>query len=201
MTKAELARAIGVTKTTIGQWESGQTAPNRNRISQVARVLNWKYPSGDPRYTEAGRSEEESQHSIELAAWGNLVSLLTTSHAHSPIPRRKGAKTIRISGELPADSVATTVIDDAMAPFIDGVGAIEVGDIIIVSRSATPKRGSVVIAQLGNKDPVLRQYVPRTNGAFDLVATNPDYPTVTVNKNNNGKVLAVVVEHRRRLHR
>jgi transcriptional regulator with XRE-family HTH domain len=198
MTKAELARALGVTKSSIGQWEEGTTAPNRNRITQVARVLGWGRDLIDPRYI-GGVEQSGDQRSVELVPWGAIVGFVVTNGLSPAKGKRKPIKTVKVDNDLPDDAFATVAMDEAMTPFVDGVGAIEVGDILIVSKSRPPVRGCVVVAQLGTDAPILRQYVLRAGGAFDLIATNPDFPTVTVNKNRTGRILAVVMEHRRRL--
>ncbi len=40
LSEAQLARRIGVKKTTLVNWESGQTAPRANRLAELAGVLN-----------------------------------------------------------------------------------------------------------------------------------------------------------------
>ncbi|MDP6166902.1 MAG: helix-turn-helix transcriptional regulator [Gammaproteobacteria bacterium] len=39
-TEAQLARRIGVKKTTLINWESGKTAPRANRLAEMAGILN-----------------------------------------------------------------------------------------------------------------------------------------------------------------
>lgn len=97
------------------------------------------------------------------------------------------------------DHYWTTVINDAMAPVVDGDGGINVGDRILVSKTLKPQRGYVVIARVGNSEPVLRQYVPRGEAAFDLVATNEEFETVTVNKRHPGVIIGVVTRHERQM--
>lgn len=43
MTQAELAKAVGVSKDTIGKWERGKAFPSVNKIPKLEKALNIKY--------------------------------------------------------------------------------------------------------------------------------------------------------------
>jgi SOS-response transcriptional repressor LexA len=94
---------------------------------------------------------------------------------------------------MPPDAVALTVMDASMSPEFSA------GDLVIVSRSRKPLANDVVIAVVDG-GALMRTFVPRGNDSagnpvFDLLSTSADYPTVTCNSANGGKVLAVVVSH------
>ena len=40
LSEAQLARRIGIKKTTLMNWEKGQTAPRANRLAELAGILN-----------------------------------------------------------------------------------------------------------------------------------------------------------------
>lgn len=195
LSQAELARRVGVSKTAVSKWEDGSTAPNRNRAQAVARILGIP----DDRLSSLAHVSVEvidgghSGHMIPIMDWEQL-SLLSDDQS----PNNLAYLPCILADVIPADEgVAVRVADDGM------LGVISIGDVIIISRSATPSAGDIVVALAGN-DIVLRRYQPRgldrSGGlAFDLTSTNPDVSTRTVNSANSGRVIGVVIEHRRRL--
>lgn len=79
-------------------------------------------------------------------------------------------------------------------------------DIVIVHRSLVPNSNDAVIVVAPDGSRMLRTYVPRGRDrtgqvAFDLVASNPDFPTFSSNSSSPAVILGVVVEHRRKLRR
>lgn len=114
--------------------------------------------------------------------------------------RVQGESVVSVDPDTPADAVAMRVIDDAMAP------EIVTGELIVVSKSTRPIANDIVIASVDDGFPLMRRYYPRgldRSGlpVFDLLSTAPDWPTITCNSANGGKVLAVVVSHIRKLRR
>ena len=43
LTQANVAKALNVTKKTVGAWESGKTKPNVNKIDPLCTLLGVKY--------------------------------------------------------------------------------------------------------------------------------------------------------------
>ena len=43
LTQANVAKALNVTKKTVGAWESGKTMPNVNKIDPLCTLLGVKY--------------------------------------------------------------------------------------------------------------------------------------------------------------
>jgi SOS-response transcriptional repressor LexA len=85
------------------------------------------------------------------------------------------------------------VDDDSMEP------TFRCGERIYLDPARSPQENDYVIARLESGDHLLRRYVVRRNGAFDLVAENPDFHTLTVNSTVRAEIIGVVVEHHRRL--
>jgi SOS-response transcriptional repressor LexA len=82
------------------------------------------------------------------------------------------------------------------------------GEKIVVDPALQPISGDFVVVEIlaGNKVPgegdiVFKQYRARGPEAFDLVPLNADFPTVTVNAGNPGRIIGKVVEHHRILTR
>jgi transcriptional regulator with XRE-family HTH domain len=194
LSQTELARRLGVSKTAVAKWEDGETAPKRVRAAKVARVL--------------GLSEKE------LLAHANVgLTLVDDETSGRMIP-------LMCLNDVPASGLPTNPEDFAGFPKIladvgeddvavalsvtgpDMAGEINVGDIIIVSSRISPRADDVVVASVDNEI-LLRRFVPRGRDSsghpvFDLLSTNPDVATRTVNASHPGRVLAVMIEHRRR---
>ena len=45
MTQSEFAKALNVTKKTVGSWEAGKTHPQLDKIEAICKVLNVPYDS------------------------------------------------------------------------------------------------------------------------------------------------------------
>jgi transcriptional regulator with XRE-family HTH domain len=192
ISQAELARRIGVSKTAVGKWEDGVTAPKRARVIEVARALgipaDQLTPLGNVGFSVV--DETESRRHIPLMGWDQFSSVLGNME-----PAMLGSLPDIVAYGLPTADVALRITDDSMT------GVLDPGDVIIVSRDVDAVADDIVIAHVGNSL-LLRRYCPRgtdMRGArvFDLLSTNVELPTITVNSSNPGKVIAVVVETRR----
>lgn len=81
------------------------------------------------------------------------------------------------------------------------------GDVVVIDPQQSWGPGDIVIAKLDSEDrATLKKYRARGqdangNDVFDLVPLNEDYATVRVDRENPGRVIGPVVEHRRRLKR
>jgi SOS-response transcriptional repressor LexA len=100
------------------------------------------------------------------------------------------------SAETSDRSFAADVLGRSMAPdFAEG-------DEVIADPDIDPEPGDIVIAAVGDAM-VIRRWRPRSvEGVsyFELVAANPDFPVIS-SLHDQCRVLATVVEHRRRLRR
>lgn len=192
--QSELARRIGVSKTAVSKWEEGTTAPNRNRIELVARALGITPDALSPYATTA-------LSSVDLISTGTSIPIMDWSlfvQYQGLIPEAILSNLPRVLADLDGDAVAVALrIEDDPLP-----GHVSPCDVVIVETAIKPIDGDLVVA-LAGADIVLRQYQSRgldSSGAssFDLLSTNPDHPTRTVNSSNPGKVLGVVTEVRKR---
>ena len=81
------------------------------------------------------------------------------------------------------------------------------GDYIVVDPDMPAEPGDLVVAKLDRDDAaILRKYHSRGEDAaghpvFELVPLNDDYPTVTVDATNPGRLIAPAFEHHRKVRR
>jgi transcriptional regulator with XRE-family HTH domain len=194
ISQPELARRVGVSKSAVGKWEKGESAPNRRRAEKVARVLGLK-PEQIQEHARVGFTlldDKQLGRMIPLISMGEFlpVALNYDEADFSDFP------TISADIEEKEKAIALRVEDGEMADEIN------IGDIIVVSLSVTPCDDDIVIAHFDNRV-ALRRYRPRGRDSaghevYDLTSPNPEVATRTVNRKQPGKVLAVVVEHRKR---
>lgn len=203
--QAELGRRMDVSAQTVSYWCSGETAPNRRHWPTLARIFGWPSSAFDPMTSAEALPQPglpASQRVVPITPWSDIAS----EHGGTGQLRKKAAKgkkadqpeTTVIDSDLPDDCFAVVVIDDSMAPIEGDAGGINVGDTLIISKSEVPERGDVVLVQMTGGKPILRQYLPRGGTAIDLIPTNGEYASETMNKSKTGLVLGVMVEHRRR---
>jgi len=80
----------------------------------------------------------------------------------------------------------------------------QAGDVIIVDPNIQPRPGDFVVAKLdGEEKATFKKYRDRGSDqdgtrVIELVPSNPDYPTLRIDSRNPGKIIATMVEHRRR---
>jgi DNA-binding XRE family transcriptional regulator len=192
--QTELARRLGVSKTAVAKWEDGETAPKRMRALKVARVLGLSEKELLA-HANVGLTLVDDETGVRMIPFMCLNDVPVSGFSNHPEDYSGFPKVLADVGEDDT-AIALKVTGPEMA------GEINVGDLVIVSLKITPRADDVVIATVDNEI-LLRRYIPRgldSSGheTFDLFSTNPDVSTRTVNASHPGRVLAVVIEHRRR---
>ncbi len=190
---ARLGAEIGASRTQVENWEKGVHFPGVKFTAKLSQVLNIPLEafSRSSSVKVSTTRAPKGSTSLVLVPWGDLgrVSGGKLSMASISKPR-----IIEAYSSVPPDSIALQMNDDSMEPafqkgetFIVYLGKVELneGD-YVVARVAKPK-----------EDHILRRYVIRRNGAYDLQAENPKHGTVSSGKGT--EILGVVIEHHKRL--
>lgn len=73
LTQVELARALGVTQSAVGQWESGRTRPDPSHFQAISRVL------GVPVSALVGAGEGDAHFSSDVLRLAVKMSMLDGS--------------------------------------------------------------------------------------------------------------------------
>lgn len=194
ISQSELARRVGVTKTAVSKWEKGDSAPTRKRAAKVARELGLR-PEDLQEHSRVGFTlldDKGRERMIPLLTMGEFLSIALTYDEtdFTVFPS--------ISADVPqeAESFALRVDSDEMA------GDVNPGDVLVCVRNITPRDGDLVFALVGH-GLLFRRYRSRGSDSigrqvFDLTSPNPEIATQTINAANPGRLLAVVIEHRKR---
>lgn len=207
MSKVKFAELVGVHRQTVYDWENGESAPNRKRAPIVADVLGITVAalSGDPMHVNVATITTDVQNTrrVPLIDWVNAGLGAEVVAAH---PLRNASEYVEARSSVSEFSFALRVQGNSMEPeFYDG-------DVIIVDPHKTPQHNQYVVAELlpngtpeGSGDVTLKRYkfrgIAGGMASFDLEPLNPEYPTVTINRNHPGRILGTVVEHTRFLTR
>jgi len=196
LSQREVAEAVGVSRTAVGLWETGQTGPKRANVQSLARILKIDASAINPLLAKGVKFVDDTPS-------GFTVPILEQSsiRGRDIIEAMQAAQTISVDQEPLEGSFAVILSDDSMAPVYHA------GDTIVLYAKLDPKTGDDVLAQLPDDGPaIFRRYTERRadrNGAkvFDLFSTDPNHVTITGNSDNRINILGVAVEHRRKIRR
>lgn len=198
-----LAQEVGVTRQSVSAWEKGDSLPSPDNAPTVATKLGIPLSaiSADPsrHNVELLQNEAQSGRRVPMLSWveaglgAEVVAAYAFDAAHEFYDARFSVS---------SNAFALRVRGASMEPdFRDG-------DIIVVDPNVIPVSGEFVVVELlpngaeaGQGEPVLKQYRPRNSdggkAVFDLIPSNPEFPTITVNKANPGRIIGTVVESSR----
>lgn len=193
MKNVELARKMGVSKTTAGQWVSGVIVPHRKRFPKLEKVLGLPPGTFGPQVNVA--IPPDSSVVSRRVPLIDIVDAGRGAVAVDPYPAGMGVDYLDVNVEVSERTFALEVRGPSMEPVYFE------GDLIIVDPAVNPLPDDDVVVNIPGPDGdpgenVFKRYKPRGAGAYDLVPLNPDYPTITVNSKNPGKIIGTVVERR-----
>lgn len=179
ISKAELARRVGVTRATVTMWESGQIESLRDdNLLQLAEQLNL-----NPRWLNSGKGERQAAtagitadepaasytfvtrvHGPLLSAGGGLVSWEHEEIGHSHAFRRDW---LAHKGLAAKDCRIVSVEGDSMSPFLRG------GDVVLVHIADQAIRNGEVYALTIGDELRVKRLVQRADGSVEMHSDNP----------------------------
>lgn len=216
--QAKLAEESGVSQQLISKLERGEAQATKEGPA-LAGALGMSLDelvlgqpprlAGETRYGEpAGRYEP-----VPGALPTSVRRIPVLSYVQAGMPREvldryaggEGFATLGLTAEIAAalgpHAFGLRVEGDSMAPDF------KAGDYVVVDPDAPVEPGDIVVAKLDREEAAtLKKYRSRGEDAaghpvFELVPLNDDYPTLTVDATNPGRLVAPVIEHRRKLRR
>lgn len=191
LSQVQLAKKVGVSRGAVGGWESGAILQVRAKtLPKLAATLDLPVsqlaPFGDGGVTSL--SKDQPSRFVLLIRWSELQHIVAGKMKMSALKR---PKYIEVDIEVAPECIALRIEDGANFP------EFAPPDVIIVDPTLSPKAGDHVLVRIA-KTEVFREYVPRRAGAYDLVASNPEFRTITVNASDHAEILGVLYEHRKR---
>jgi SOS-response transcriptional repressor LexA len=193
MSVAALARALGVSRPTVDGWEKG-AMPRIEHRPDIVKVLGLKLT--DFNLYGGGVvlvDQKETKAPVVLLEWSDLRRITDGKTPMAAIPK---PKYVEVSSELTTDCYALRVNDDSMEP------EFQIGELFFIDPGILPRMHDFVVAQLADGNHVLRRYIYRGDGVFDLQAENArKYSTVTSSPSAPCTIKGVVIEHHKRYRR
>tara|TARA_R110000824_G_scaffold334455_2_gene521054 strand:- start:721 stop:1395 length:675 start_codon:yes stop_codon:yes gene_type:complete len=197
LSQQAVADLVGVTRATVSEWERGLSIPRLKSVNKLAKALaveeRFLTPFGGGGGGGGGGgllpATDATTGIIADMKWDDLNRL---SDGESPLAISGDALRVHDPETMKDGDYRLHILDDAMAPIFN------VGDRVRMSPNTEPYEGCQVVVWLANNDGgtgILRNWVPRRDGAFDLVAENPNYRTVSCNSTRPGHILGVVTRH------
>ena len=186
----------------ISNWEQGTRTPGPTEAKLLATTLDVAASyllgmSDDPR-GELTLNENSLPNCIPMLSHdeSKTIQISTEKESVALSPFSTEQEKLFMEGnheKKPGPrTFATKVDDNSMSPeFLPN-------DIVIADPNQKPKPGKFVIAQLTSSDDiVIRRYREITTSAhneYDLIPLNPDWRTHRIRDNDEGRVLATIIE-------
>ena len=188
----KLADLMDVERSTVSSWERNIHEPRTGMIPLLANLL--EIPSShlsafglsnvQPVRMDLHDNDNKGR-ALPIMPWKDLPLLKSgrtprdIAHSYYPVADQE---------DYEEGDYRLEIVDDSMAP------TISTGDRVRVRLNWTPWDGALVVAIISEDDePVLRRYQKRRGNAYDLVAEDPEFPTITVNQNNPASIVGVVM--------
>lgn len=197
LTQVQLAKKVGVSRGAIYQWETDTTQQiRRDKVPRLAAVLGIDVtalsPFGGGGVSPVDRANKPNY--VVLLSWSDLEAIGVGGRMKMSALKKPGY--IEVDVDISPEAKALKIEDNSMEP------GFSKRDIIILDPHIEPREGDHVLVRLQQTgEHLFRRYVERVRGAYDLLAENPDYPTVTINAKFPAEVMGVLVEHRKKRHR
>ncbi|PKG37169.1 LexA family protein [Psychromonas sp. Urea-02u-13] len=191
LTQAETAKAVGVSRVSISQWEKGITSPKGKNLHALAKVLNcdpdWLLNGQGPfapKTTEVSNVVAGPElHGlypviswVQAGDWSGIHEINAADAIHYPCPVKCSDKTflLKIQGM-------------SMSPKFNE------GDLIFVDPAVEPTNGKYVVARLDDENEATFKQLIIEGGHKFLKAANPAWPTQIQPINGNFTIVGVVI--------
>lgn len=204
ITIKELATRTGnLSAARISNWEQGTRSPGPLEAKLVANVLNVSASyllclTDNPQGEISLPTGNSSRYIPVIKMKDALIVKEQNSEIGSPVIFDKEKKSIVVDGfnnsSINPSLFAVIIEDISMQPDLNQ------GGLVIIDGDREPAPGDFVLAHLiEKKQNVLRRYGETESFLFQLLASNPLWTTIYVNKSDEVSIIGVVTEYRRYL--
>lgn len=196
-----LGKLCGVSRAAVHQWEAGDTSPKRATLPKVAEALKvslaWLV-SGNDLLRDNVKDASLDEYRVPV------VDFVTAGHwteVTDPYETGGGFEYVGIDFCVSRHVFALEIVGESMAP------EFRPGDLVVIDPGLAPRPGDYVVAKLDRDDSAtFKRYRERGIDAsgdpmIELVPINPDFPSLYIDSQNPGRIVGVMLEHRRRFRR
>lgn len=207
MSKAELARRVGISHASVSKWESGLNQPKGRYLNDLAAALgvtvDWLLTGDGEARAQPAPEAMPGYHNVEPAVipQGTRVPVLSyvqAGHWHEMCEQATAfdgnVEYVTAGVDVGPCGFGLWLRGQSMEPFF------KEGDLIIVDPDEAPQPGDFVVAKNGSEEATFKKYRPRGidesgQEVFELVPLNDDYPTMHSDRQHI-QIIGVMVEHR-----
>ena len=190
MSASELARRVGVSRSAINQLiNGGSKGAKPENLIKIAKTLDV-----NPEWlaTGNGKMKPEIPSHLTRVPVISYVQAGSWTEAVDSFPAGNGLETVTTDLDLGDYSFALRIKGDSMEP------EFHEGDIIIIDPSVEPRPGDYVVAKRDkDNEATFKKYRRPAEDVIELVPLNPDHPPLKIDAKTPGKIIGVMVEHRR----
>ncbi|MGX7085121.1 MULTISPECIES: LexA family protein [Gemella] len=191
-TQLDLAKAIGVSNTTINNYVKGYNTPRMDKVDKICKYFRIN------RSDLIGHNEDLIEEKTKPHPKGIKIPVLGVVPAGIPIEAIEDIidyEEIPYSWKNQGEFFGLRISGDSMLPDITD------NDIVIVRQQSTADNGDTVIALVNGDDATCKRLQRQTNGIM-LIPNNSSYPTYFYSneeiENLPVKIVGKVVELRRK---
>lgn len=185
-TQLDLAKAIGVSNTTINNYVKGYNTPRMDKLDKICNYL--RIERSDLLNTSTSE-EKKTTSALKIPVLGNVAAGIPISAVEDILDYEE----VPISWQNQGEFFALRIKGDSMEP------RMESGDVVIVKQQSDANSGDTVIALVNGDDATCKRLEKTDNGIM-LVSTNTKYPPMFFSKedivNKPVVILGKVVEFR-----
>jgi len=196
LTLQDVADRLGVTVSAVSQWEQNRTSIDLSRAMKLAHALNvslqWLIEGDGPMDQQPISRDQKFYAPVVTRVTGGDWSEVITPQS---VP--EDAKYIELSSKPQGFALVLELTGESMLP------EFAPDDLIIIDTGLEPLPGDYVVAVTeGDMEGTFKKYRPRGldedgHPIIELTPLNPDYPTLTINSKNPGRIVGTMIEHRR----
>lgn len=160
-TQLDLAKAIGVSNTTINNYVKGYNTPRMDKIDKICTYLNIERSN----LLEDNEKRNIKPQGIKIPVLGTVAAGIPISAVEDILDYEEIPQSWENQGEF----FALKIKGDSMEP------RMESGDVVIVKQQSDANSGDTVIVLVNGDDATCKRLEKTENGIM-LVSTNPKYP-------------------------
>ncbi len=162
MTLEEVANIVGVGKSTVRKWETGDIANMKiDKVAQLAKALQ----VSPNELLGVWENEEKTSGRVRIPVLGKVAAGLPLSAVQEILDYEEISLETASKGEY----FALQINGDSMEPRMCK------GDVVIVRCQPDVESGEIAVVLVGNEDATCKKIIKQSNG-ISLVSLNPSYP-------------------------
>ena len=200
-TQKDLAELLGVKPTTVASWEQGRNKPLMDKVTKLSNLF------------EISPTELIGKSLTEKTSQSNLgptnihpisknivkVPLIGSIAMGAPITAEENIESydaIELQYDIPADELFELECEGhSMEPTIPN-GAIGLFEV-----TSTVEDGEIAAVQVDHDSEATLKRIQHDKGQILLKPDNPNYPTLTIDKDHPGRIVGRLLEYKVKMHK